>query len=188
MRKNFLDAGVMPDKSQGFLALFGRADFVGEENAIGCDLAGEVVRAFGAVRLRVFGTSMVPCINPGDLIYIQRANASEISTGEIALYLREGRLFAHRVVARAGSAEQPLLILRGDRLRGEDPPVYPSELLGRVRFIERGGRRLQPASRLNLWQRMIVLFLRSSDRGTSVYLRLEACRQGLFPGRTECRV
>src|ERR1700684_3632706 len=116
---------------------------------LACGLAGEVVRTFGAVRLRVFGTSMVPSILPGDLVFIQRANASEISTGEIALYLRGGRLFAHRVVGRAGNAELPLLILRGDRLRREDPPVCPSELLGRVRFIERGGRRLQPASRLN---------------------------------------
>jgi signal peptidase I len=161
---------------------------VGEANALGCDLVGEVVRTFGAVRLRVFGTSMVPSILPGDLIFIQRAKASEISTGEIALYLREGRLFAHRVVAQAGSAEQPLLILRGDRLRGQDSPVCPSELLGKVKFIERGGSQFQPASKLSVWQRMIVLFLRSSDRGTSLYLRLEALRQGLFPRRTECQV
>jgi len=153
-----------------------------------CGLAGEVVRRFGKIHLRVFGTSMVPSIHPGDLISVQRAILSEISPGEIVLYSREGRLFAHRAVARAGSPGQPLLILRGDRLRHNDPPVSSSELLGRVHFIERGHRRLQPVTKLGMWQRMIVLLLRSSDRATYLYLRLDARRQRLFPGRAECRV
>jgi hypothetical protein len=155
---------------------------------LGCELAGEVVSSFGEVRLRVLGTSMVPSIHPGDLVSIQRAGLSEISAGEIALYLREGRLFAHRVVARAGSSAQPLLILRGDRLRHNDPPVCPSELLGRVRFIERGQQRIQPANRLSMWERMIALLLRSSDRATYLYLRLDARRQELLTRRAECRV
>jgi hypothetical protein len=155
---------------------------------LGCELAGEVISTFGEVRLRVLGTSMVPSIHPGDVISVHRAGLSEITAGEIALYLREGRLFAHRVVAGAGSADQPLLVVRGDRLSKDDPPVCTSELLGRVHLIERRGLPLQPAARLSLWERMIVLLLRSSDRATSLYLRLEACRQRLFQGRTECRV
>ena len=155
---------------------------------LGCELAGEVVSTFGEVRLRVLGTSMVPSIHPGDLVSVQRAGLSEISPGEIALYLREGRLFVHRVVARAGSAEQPLLIMRGDRLRHNDSPVCASELLGRVHLIERGQRRLQPVTVLSLWERMILRLLRFSDRATYLYLRLDAGRQRLFPGRTECQV
>lgn len=159
-----------------------------ESAAVKCELAREVVRAFGELRLRVLGTSMVPSLHPGDLVSIQRAGPSEVSTGEIALYLRDGRLFAHRVVARAGSSEQPLLILRGDRLRHNDPPVCASELLGRVHFIERGSRRLQPANSLSVWKRIVAPLLRSSDRATSLYLRLEARRERLFPRRAECRV
>jgi Peptidase S24-like len=160
----------------------------GNGSTLGCELAGEVVSTFGEVRLRVLGTSMVPSIHPGDLVSVQRAGLSEISPGEIVLYLREGRLFAHRVVTRAGSHEQPLLILRGDRLRHNDPPVCVSELLGRVYLIERGERRLQPATGLSTWERMILRLLRFSDRATYLYLRLDAGRQRLFPGRTECRV
>ncbi len=155
---------------------------------LGCELAGEVVSTFGEVRLRVLGTSMVPSIHPGDLISVQRASLSEISAGEIALYLREGRLFAHRVVARAGSDEESRVIMRGDRLSQNDPPVCASEFLGRVHRIERDGRLLQPATRLSIWERTIVLLLRSSDRATSLYLWLDARRQRLFPRRTECRV
>lgn len=159
-----------------------------ESAALGCELAGEVVSTFGEVRLRVLGTSMVPAIHPGDLAFIQRCSLSEISTGEIALYAREGRLFAHRVVACAGSPERPLLILRGDRHRYSDAPVCSSELLGRVQFIERGHRQLDPAARPGLWQRMIGVVLRFSDRATYLYLRLVACRQKYFTRRAECRV
>jgi hypothetical protein len=155
---------------------------------IKCELAGEVVRTFGEVRLRVLGTSMVPAIHPGDLISIQHASLSEISLGEIVVYSREGRLIAHRVVGRASSSEQPLLIMRGDRLRKDDAPVFLPELLGRVHLIERGQRRLQPATGLSMWERMILRLLRFSDRATYLYLRLDAGRQRLFPGRTECRV
>jgi hypothetical protein len=161
---------------------------LGKASTLGCELAGEVVSTFGEVRLRVLGTSMVPSIRPGDLISVQRASLSEISVGEIALYLREGRLFAHRVVARAGSSQQPFLVMRGDRLSQDDAPVCASEFLGRVHLIERGGLRLQPAARLSPWERIIVLLLRSSDHATSLYLWLDARRQRLFPRRTECRV
>jgi signal peptidase I len=155
---------------------------------LGCELAGEVVSTFGEVRLRVLGTSMVPSIHPGDLISVQRVSLSEISSGEIALYSREGRLFAHRVVAHAGSPDRPLLIMRGDRHRHNDPPVCASELLGRVHLIERGHRRLQPATKLSMRERVIAVLLRTSIRATYLYLRLDARRQRIFPRRTECRV
>jgi signal peptidase I len=156
-----------------------------------CGLAGDIVRTFGEVRLRAFGTSMVPSILPGDLISIQRASLSEISSGEIVLYSRDGRLFAHRVVARAGSHDDPRLITRGDRLSHNDPPVSSSELLGRVTSIQcgdgRGHRRVQPAARLNAWEQTIVRVLQSSDRATYLYLRLAGYWRSFFSGRAACR-
>lgn len=158
---------------------------------LACGLAGDIVRTFGEIRLRVFGTSMVPSILPGDLIFVQSADLSEVSPGEIVLYSREGRLFAHRVVARTGSPERPLLIMRGDRLCHTDPPVCSSELLGRVTCIQcgdgRGYRQVQPAARLSGWKQMIVRVLQTSDRATYFYLRLTACWRSFFPRRAACR-
>jgi signal peptidase I len=158
---------------------------------LACSLAGEVVRRFGKVRLRVFGTSMLPSILPGDLISVQRAGLSGISSGEIVLYSREGRLFAHRVVGRAGSREDSQLITRGDRLSHNDPPVSSSELLGRVTSIEcgdgRGHWRARPAARLNTRQQMIVRILRTSDRAAYLYLRLVGHWRSFFSGRADCR-
>jgi signal peptidase I len=159
------------------------------ENAttLACGLAGDVVRTFGEVRLRALGTSMAPSILPGDLISVQRAELLDISPGEIVLYSREGRFFAHRVVARAGDHQDPRLITRGDRLSHNDPPVSSSELLGRVISVQCGdGRRFrqaQPAARLNAWEQVIVRILQRSDRATYIYLRLAAL-WGRFVGRT----
>ena len=159
--------------------------------ALACGLAGEVVRTFGGVRLRVFGTSMVPSILPGDLISIQRADLSEISIGEIVLYTREGRLFAHRVMARAGSHDDPRLVTRGDRLSHNDPLVSPSELLGRVTSIQcgdgRGYRQVRPAAHVRGWEQMIVRILRTSELATSLYLRLAGYWRSFFFGRASCR-
>jgi signal peptidase I len=155
-----------------------------------CGLAGEVVRAFGEVRLRVFGTSMVPAILPGDLVSIHRASLQDISLGEVVMFLREGRLFVHRVVGRkvaanANDSDAPFLITRGDRLPHEDPPVSAPELLGRVVTIERGqwevilhGTESNPP---------ILRLLLSSDRVTSLYLRLAACWRSFFLRGAKCR-
>ena len=168
-----------------------RADSQGNASIeMACGLAEEVVRAFGEVRLRVFGTSMVPSILPGDLVLIQRASLDEISPGEVVLFFQKGRLFVHRVVERkvlaaSGRPEESCLITRGDRLRHEDPPVTSSELLGRVVSIERDDRIVElPAHEPD---RMIVRLLQSSDRVTYLYLRLAAAWRSLFLRRAKCQ-
>lgn len=160
-------------------------------NRNACELAEAVIRGFGEVRVRVFGTSMVPSILPGSLISVQRVDISEISNGEIVLYSRDGRFFVHRVVARTCVNEQPALITRGDRLGYDDPPVTSTELLGRVNGIQHGERpsegRLQPVARLGACKRAILRILQRSDRATYLYLRLASIWPSLFSGRASCR-
>lgn len=148
--------------------------FVEGTNVLGCDLAAEVADTFGRVCLRVSGTSMVPAIHPGDLISVQRAGVGEIAPGEIAVFAREGRLIAHRVVARTGSPDEGYLVTRGDRTGRNDALVSSAELVGRVARIERGGSRVRARSRLNVAQQVICHVLRFSDRATYLYLRLAA--------------
>jgi signal peptidase I len=168
-----------------------RADDQGNASIeMACGLAEEVVRSFGEVRLRVFGTSMVPSILPGDLVLIQRASLHEISPGEVVLFLQKGRLFVHRVVGRKvaateGSPEESCLITRGDRLRHEDPPVTSSELLGRVVSIERDTRKVELIAHGST--RPIVRLLQSSDRVTYHYLRFAAAWRNFFLRRAKCQ-
>jgi signal peptidase I len=145
--------------------------------AVACSLAGDVVRTFGDIRLRVFGTSMVPTILPGDLIFVQRNVPAEISSGEIVLYAREGRMFVHRVVGRAGGPDHSLLVTRGDLLQRSDPPVSSSELLGKVISIERGGRQLKTTSAPGDFSRSLVRLLQTSGRATYLYVKVASCWQ-----------
>ncbi|HTC62580.1 MAG TPA: S24/S26 family peptidase [Candidatus Saccharimonadales bacterium] len=159
---------------------------------LACGLAGEIVRNFGEVRLRVFGTSMVPSVLPGDMVLIQRAALEEILPGEIAVFLREGRLFVHRVVERKklfveGNSNQELcLITQGDRQRECDLPVNSSELLGRVVCIERDQREIKVAP--NKVTRLTARLLQTSDRVTSLYLFLATFSRTIFLRRAKCPV
>jgi signal peptidase I len=158
---------------------------------LACGLTEELVRTFGDVRLRVFGTSMVPAILPGDLVSIHRACLNDICPGEIVLFLQMGRLFVHRVVDRkvmttTSNLEEYCLITRGDRQRHTDPPVYSTQLLGRVVSIERDNRKVEVHS--NRSNGLVVRVLQSSDQVTSLYLRVASCWRALFLRRAKCQV
>ena len=124
----------MPIQSQELLSPAGTA-----EDAVKCALFVQVISRFGKARFRAMGTSMLPGIRPGDVLYVERAPISGLAPGDIAVYLRRGRIVAHRVVQ---VARQPTaaVITRGDALSCDDPPVHPGELLGRVTSIVPGPR------------------------------------------------
>jgi signal peptidase I len=161
-------------------------------NKLAGRLAEDVVRTFGEVRLRAFGTSMAPAILPGDLISIQRAGLRDISPGEVVLFSQDNRLFIHRVVSQSvismrNYPGEPCLITRGDRLGHDDPPVISSELLGRVISIQRGNRQAKPVAQPGRLNRLMTRLLRSSDRTTYLYIRLAAWLRSFTTGRASCR-
>jgi signal peptidase I len=180
LRKAQCNPAVLQSQQEGFLGPgFLTSDQFSEVfSAMGSDLVGEIVRNFGRACVSVRGTSMTPAVQPGDILSIQHADFHEISIGQIVLYARDGRLITHRAVEKSGGPEAPYLVTRGDRVVQNDHPVSPGELLGRVKFIERGGRRFQPADHPGVPRQLLCRILRASDRATSIYLRLaEFCRE-----------
>lgn len=145
-------------------------------NATKCDLAGQVLRSFGTLRLRVTGSSMLPSLWPGDLLLIHREDFGRISTGDIVLFTRGGRLFAHRVVSSAGQRGGEQLVTRGDALRAPDPPVTSAELLGRVCLIVRAGKWTAPRAGLSLCGFLLAALMSRSARVTGLLLRLHSLR------------
>lgn len=139
-------------------------------------LAAEVLRASGAVSLRVFGCSMLPSIWPGDVIAVRHARVFDIRPGKLVLYSREGGGF---IVHRAVSCNPDALITRGDALKENDAPVQPSRILGEVVAIQRGRSRLVPAERLGRVQNLFRFFVLRSDRFRSLVLRLHSLRQAM---------
>jgi len=144
--------------------------------ALGCELAAEVLRSSGRLRLRATGASMLPAVWPGDILSVRSHDVAEALPGDIVLFAREGRLVAHRVVERSLYQDRIQWVTRGDTVEGNDAPVSSPELLGRVAAIERGSRRLTPhqslASRLASW------ILCRSDLATRVLLRLRGWALG----------
>ena len=119
----------------------------------GAALMREVLERFGSARLRAFGGSMRPAIEPGDVLHVTRASASRIEPGAVVLVERDGRLFAHRLVARDAGAR---VITRGDAHRHHDPAVPDADVLGVVTHVVRG-------KRTRSWRRILRAF--SPNRG-----------------------
>jgi len=119
---------------------------------------------------------MLPSLWPGDLLLIHRQEFGRISIGDIVLFAREGRLFAHRVVSSAGQHGGGRLVTRGDALRAPDPPVTPAELLGRVCLILRAGKWTAPRAGLSLCGFLLAALVSRSARVAGLLLRLNSLR------------
>lgn len=148
----------------------------GEEHAVKCELAGEVLRSSGKLRLQVTGWSMLPAVWPGDLLVIDRAECKDVANGDIVLFGRDRRLFAHRVVAtRLGD---PGVLTRGDAMPAPDPIVREDELLGKVSVIVRNGKYIAPRQP-RLSQRAIAALVRSSKVAARVLVGVHGMQQVL---------
>ena len=134
------------------------------KDRVGCALVSDVLRSFGRVRIRVRGSSMLPCVLPGDILAVQRQQLHDVAPGDIVLFTHENRLFAHRVVERitpgALTRGAACLVTCGDSVPENDPPVFARQLLGRVTFIIRRDRRISPAATFSA--RWVSILLRRS--------------------------
>ena len=141
------------------------------------ELAAEVLRSYGELRLRVTGSSMLPAIWPGDVLSIRHCAPAEVTIGDIALFIRGGRLFAHRVVAHSAEC----LVTRGDGMTDPDPPVSETELVGCVSHVDRGGRTFRPAMKLSLGGRIAASIFRRSETAGRLVTRLHRTPTGASP-------
>jgi hypothetical protein len=132
-------------------------------HALKCELAGEVLSSSGRLRFPVMGWSMLPAIFPGDTLVIEPARSESVGQGDIVLFRRDGRLFAHRVSGKSGSASDFQIVTQGDGMASPDPPVSSSQLLGKVSFVERDRRCLEPTRIPGLSMRAVSALVRRSS-------------------------
>ena len=130
------------------------------------DLAAQVLRQFGEVRLKVNGASMLPSVWPGDVVTVRRRSAAELLPGSIAVCYRDQGFVAHRLIGRQGDR----ILTRGDSHLRDDPPFSEDELLGEVVSILRNGHpvALTPV----WWHRGFSWIMRHSDLSIRIVLRL----------------
>jgi signal peptidase len=156
-----------------------------EVHALKCELAGEVLSSSGRLRLRVTGWSMLPAIFPGDTLVIEPARSEGVTKGDIVLFRRDGRLFAHRVSGKSGSASDFQIVTQGDGMANPDPPVSSSQLLGKVSFVVRDGRCLELAQTQRLSMRAVAALVRRSSWAARVVVGVHKMGQG--PQEAVCK-
>jgi len=122
--------------------------------AVKCDLAEEVLCAFGSLRLGATGWSMLPSIWPGDTLVIERVRHERVGIGDVVLVGRDGRLCAHRVVSMTADSVGRRWIIQGDAMTAPDRPVSEGELLGRVGYVIRRGRLIEVPTELSMVERL----------------------------------
>lgn len=149
------------------------AIIMSESHLLRCELAAEVLRSSGTLRLRVTGWSMLPTVWPGDILIIRRVDSADVLEGEIVLFSRGRRLVAHRVVKNQGSA----MSTRGDAMRAPDSPVTENEFLGRVQSIVRNGRRIEPRRTLAAGERAIASIVQRSEVAARVVMGVHGLLQ-----------
>lgn len=79
-----------------------------------------------------FGTSMIPLINPGDIVFFNKVKESDIAVGDIVAFYDGKKLIIHRVIAK----EKDKILAKGDNVSAPDSPLEESDILGKVIRID----------------------------------------------------
>lgn len=180
MRQNPNHAERLPPEPEDLVA---REDMIPEAHlqSACCELVADVARSAGLVSLRVLGSSMLPAIQAGDVLTVQRQNSHELRSGQVILYKRNGKLTAHRIVRVLDDG----FLTRGDSLPKCDLPVQWSEVVGRVVGVHRNGSSV--LLERSPWQRGMAAILRRSEFCTRLYLRTASNMRGGRSGRVELK-
>ncbi len=150
---------------------------VDREHSIKCELAADVLRSGETLRVRVTGWSMLPSVLPGDTLVVARATSDAVRNGDIVLYGREQRLFAHRVVSQPKSFEDRRILTRGDSMPQADPPIGEEELLGKVSYIVRNGKCIAPDRSMRISERAVAALVRRSQVAARLVVGVHGMRQ-----------
>lgn len=106
----------------------------------GPELLRSVVQRFGTARMRACGTSMLPSIEPGDILIVEKASLSSLTPNHVIVFQWRDRVLAHRVITVDAGPGTPAMTTRGDNHTHVDPPVTDDELIGRVVEVVRDDR------------------------------------------------
>jgi signal peptidase I len=121
----------------------------------------ELLHSVGHARIEVLGSSMLPVIQPGDIL---RVEAVTCHPGDVIVFNRDGVLCAHRLLAIVDG----MAIARGDANRRLDAPFPTEQILGRVIDFQRGKTIVRDLSA----KPMASFFVRNSSLIRRVFLRL----------------
>ncbi len=118
------------------------------------ELAVELLRRGGPLRIKARGASMLPFVRDGDIVFVT-PTARGIDIGDIVCYEAPvGRLFLHRVIRRDGLR----VVTKGDALSFTEV-IDPRQVLGTAVALERRGRIKRLDSRVARWRNRVIASL-----------------------------
>jgi hypothetical protein len=120
---------------------------------------------------------MLPTVWPGDTLVIEPVKSGAVRDGDIVLFSRNGRLVAHRMLAKSGSEGDAQILTRGDALSHPDLLVSDRDLLGRVAFIIRNGKSIEPSRNPRFSQRAVAALVRQSETAARAMVRVRGMCQ-----------
>lgn len=127
------------------------------------ELAAELLRSSGSLRLSVTGHSMLPTVWPGDRLVVERVSIDDISEGDIVMFSSGLRFVAHRVVAKRCASGGSSALTQGDSVSRPDSPVARQEIMGKVSRILRNGRCIEPGKSPRLSDRVVAAVFQRSE-------------------------
>lgn len=164
----------MPDQRPGIMI-----PSVQRSDEMKFELAQEVLRSSGKLRLQVTGWSMLPAIWPGDILMIERADFEDVSVGAVVLFRRNGRFCVHRVTRK--DVAMSVLETCGDSMPESDPMIRSRDLLGEVAKRLHNGRWITMRRTPRWHEYMLAALLRRSTFVTRVVVGIH----GIFRARTQ---
>jgi hypothetical protein len=93
-----------------------------------------------ALRFTATGYSMCPLIMDGDVVTLSARAKDRLRLGDVVAFMRKGAktLIVHRIVGR----QNDLYLTKGDNVTTCDGYTHRDDILGRVEYVERQGRRI----------------------------------------------
>lgn len=141
-------------------------------HALKCEMAGEVLRSSGQLRLQAIGWSMLPTIWPGDVLVIEPLQNEDVVEGDIVVFTTLSRFVGHRVVKKDRALRRFSVHTQGDALACPDSPVTDCDLKGRVSLVVRGRKSLSPGRKLSVFQRALASLFRRSALTARIAVRV----------------
>lgn len=98
------------------------------------------IKGKSEIRLASEGISMIPFLQPGDVLYFKKTPFRKISVNDFIGVIKSGKIFTHRVIYKRDN----FVISKGDNNQFSDGKISPRQIFGKVYKIHRNKKKISP--------------------------------------------
>lgn len=126
-------------------------------NRLIVDFAESILENDQCVSIKMTGYSMYPTLRPGDIGVIEHCTPELLKTGDIIVFKTNRHLVAHRLIAINKENNHFHFTAKGDKNPFSDPVFSQEMLVGRIKEIERNGKKIKTNTLSMKWNRFMSL-------------------------------